>query len=397
MTLASFLLFMGCGRKSETVVPPPPQVTVSHPLQKEITDYAIFSGQTAAVEAAEIRARVEGWLEKIDFEPGSEVKEGDLLFQIDPRPFQAQVDQDTAMLDAKKADQNLAETNLARSEQLLEKAAISQLLYDQSKAQALVSGSQVGIAVANLEKANLDLAYTKVTAPINGRVSRNYVDRGNLVGAGERTLLTKIVDTSKIYFYFDLSERDYLKYRRMLPDRPDKKGRKSAKVHLQLADESSYPHEGKLDFAEPELDPNTGTLQARAIFDNKEGILTAGLFGRIRIPLNKREALLVPDLVIGITQAGRYVMVVTKENVAERRVVETGSLRGMLRVIEKGLTKDDRVVVNAIQRAQPGRKVQPKEKPISEEPKGKADKKASDNGEAEKTKKPRTESTQTSH
>jgi membrane fusion protein, multidrug efflux system len=279
----------GCGKSKEVVPPPPPQVTVSPPLQKEITDYAIFSGQTSAIEAAEIRARVEGWLEKINFVPGSIVNVNDPLLEIDPRPFQAQVDQNKAVLEAAKADRNLADVNLARSKQLLEKDAVSQLQYDEAKAKALVAGAQVGIAEANLEKANLDLAYTQVKAPIKGRVSRNYVDVGNLVGAREKTLLTKIVDTSNIYFYFDLSERDYLSFRRALPQGPEDKDREGTTVHLQLADESGYPHKGKTDFAEPELDPNTGTLQARAIFDNKDGILTAGLFGRIRIPIRDRN------------------------------------------------------------------------------------------------------------
>lgn len=394
--LALFIVLTGCGKQSETKAPSPPTVTVSHPLQKKITDFAFFSGQTSAVEETDVRARVEGWLDKINFEPGSDVKEGELLFEIDPRPFQAQVDQYQALLMGKKADLTLAQTNLARAAELLQKAAISQLQYDENKAKALVAEAQVGIAEANLEKAKLELAYTKVSAPISGRVSRNYVDRGNLVGAGEKTLLTKIVDTSKIYFYFDLSERDYLTYRRAFPDKAGSAPKEPSVVHLQLADESDYPHEGTIDFAEPQLDPSTGTLQARAIFDNTSGILTAGLFGRVRIPVRTREALLVPDLAIGVAQAGRFVMVVNKENIAERRLVETGDLRGTLRVIEKGLSKDDWVVVNAIQRAQPGRPVQPKEKQISEKAESMAGEKVMDGDKTGKAEKSQTETTKTS-
>jgi RND family efflux transporter MFP subunit len=387
---------ISCTSGQKVQAPPPPKVTVSHPLQKKITDYAEFSGQTTALEAADVRARVEGWLQKIQFEPGSKVKEGDLLFEIDPKPYAAQVAQFEALLMGKKADLNLADTNLKRSRQLLAKAAVSQLQYDQSKAEDLVAKSQVGIAEANLEKAQLDLSYTKVTAPISGTVSRNYVDRGNLVGAKDKTLLTRVVDTSKIYFYFDVSERDYLQLRRMLLESAEKAERGDRTVHLQLADESGYPHQGMIDFAEPALDPSTGTLRARAIFNNQDGILTGGLFGRVRIPLRTRQALLVPDLAIGIAQAGRYVMVVTKENVAEQRLVETGALRGTLRVIEKGLSKEDWVVVIGIQRAQPGRRVDPQEKPISDELEGRADKKASNAAEAEKAGKKRTDTHDTS-
>lgn len=375
---------MSCTGTQKLQAPPPPKVTVSHPLQKKITDYAEFSGQTTPLEAADVRARVEGWLQKIHFEPGSNVKEGDPLFEIDPRPYAAQVAQYEALLMGKKADLNLAQTNLERSRQLLAKAAVSQLQFDQDKAKSLVAKAQVGIAEANLEKAQLDLSYTKVTAPLSGTVSRNYVDRGNLVGAKEKTLLTRIVDTGKIYFYFDVSERDYLQLRRMLAQGADKDERGDGTVHLQLADESGYPHEGTIDFAEPSLDPSTGTLRARAIFDNQDGILTGGLFGRVRVPLRTREALLVPDLSIGVAQAGRYVMVVNKEKVAEQRLVETGAIRGTLRVIEKGLSKEDWVIVSGIQRAQPGRQVDPKEKPISEELESRADEKASKPARAEK-------------
>jgi RND family efflux transporter MFP subunit len=360
-----------CTKKTEVKEPPPPQVMVSHPLKKKITDYMVFSARTSAVESVEVRARVEGWLEKMHFEPGTLVTEDDLLFEIDARPFQAQVDQYEAMLMAKKADLHLARTNLKRAADLLAKQSISQLQYDEANAKALVAEAQVGIAEANLEKAKLDLAYTRVKAPISGQVSRNYVDVGNLVGAGEKTLLTDVVNNDKMYAYFDLSERDYLKLRRMYPreevepeDMPE-----IVPMHLQLADEQGFPHRGKLDFAEPQLDPGTGTLQARAIFDNTGGILLAGLFGRVRIPIQQREALLVPEMAIGMTQGGRYVMVVNKDNIVEQRLVTTGALKGTLRVIEKGLNKDDRVVVNAIQRARPGRPVTPKETPIKDQAK----------------------------
>jgi len=365
VALVSMSIF-GCSEKAQVAAPPPPEVIVSHPLKKEVTQFLEFTGTTAALEFVEIRARVEGWLESLHFVPDSEVKKGDLLFVIDPRPFQAQVDQSEAALKGKQADWQLKQANLKRAQQLLATASISQLQYDVQSAEESVGEAQVGIAKADLEKAKLDLAYTRVTAPISGHVSRNYVDVGNLVGAKEKTLLTEIVNDSSVYVYFDVSERDLLMLMRMYPNvRTDRASDKErAPAYLQLADETGYPHEGKIDFAEPRVDPSTGTLKVRAIFSNEKGLLVPGLFGRVRIPIQKKEALLVPELAVGIGQAGRYVMVVNKDNVVEQRLVKTGQLEGSLRVIDGGLAKDEWVVTNAIQRARSGAKVTPKESPI---------------------------------
>lgn len=361
------LTIFGCGKAPEPKAPPPPEVIVSRPQEKKVTQYLEFSGQTAALEFVEIRARVEGWLESIHFEPGSRVKKGDQLFVIDPRPFQAQVDQDNAALKAKEADLRLKEANLTRAKHLLGTASISQLQFDVQSAEEQVAGSQVGIAKANLEKAKLDLSYTRLTAPIHGRVSRNYVDVGNLVGAREKTLLTEIVNDDSVYVYFDVSERDLLMLMRMWPkiQTEDPTERDKPPVFLQLADETGYPHEGKMDFAEPRVDPSTGTLRARGIFSNEKRILVPGLFCRVRLPIREKEALLVPELAVGIGQVGRYVLVVNKDHVVEQRLVKTGQLDGTLRVIEEGLGKNDWVVINAIQRARPGAKVSPKESSIS--------------------------------
>jgi len=351
----------GCQQRRETRELAPPEVIVSHPTSKEVTDFLEFTGNTAALESVEIRARVKGWLQSVNFEPGARVKKGDLLFLIDPRMFQAQVDQFQAQLQGKKADLNLQDTNLRRAEQLLASASISQLQYDVQNAQEAVAKAQVGISEADLEKAKLDFDYTKVTAPIDGKVSRNFVDAGNLVGAGTETLLTKVVNTDSIYAYFNVSERDVLKLKKMTPPEDPESGKRSWKieVYLSLSDETGFPHVGAIDFIEPELDPNTGTLQARAIFSNEKGLLLPGLFVRIRVPIEKREALLVPELAIGSAQAGMYLLVVNKDNVVEQRLVKTGQLDGALRVIEEGLKPDDWVIVNGIQRARPGGKVTP--------------------------------------
>jgi multidrug efflux system membrane fusion protein len=366
----SFLGVLGCGEKAQVTGPPPAEVIVSHPLKKEVTQYLEFTGTTAALEFVEIRARVEGWLESIHFVTGSRVKKGDLLFIIDPRPFQAQVEQSEAALKGKEADLKLKQANLRRAEQLLSSASISQLQYDIQNADEAVALAQVGIAKADLDKAKLDLSYTRVTAPIDGRVSRNYVDIGNLVGAKEKTLLTDIVNDSSAYVYFDVNERDLLMLMRKFPKIDTEAGSDKEKpaAYLQLADESGYPHEGKIDFAESQVDKSTGTLRVRAIFTNEKGLLVPGLFGRIRVPIEQKEAVLVPEIAVGISQAGRYVLVVNKDQIVEQRLVKTGQLEGTLRVIEEGLTKDEWVVVNAIQRARPGAKVTPKESTITSIP-----------------------------
>jgi membrane fusion protein, multidrug efflux system len=361
---------LGCSEKVQVAVPPPAEVIVSHPLKKEVTQYLEFTGTTAALEFVEIRARVEGWLESIHFTPGSQVKKGDLLFVIDPRPFQAKVDQYEAALKGKQADLQLKQVNLKRAQQLLSTSSISQLQYDVQSAEEAVAGAQVGISKADLDKAMLDVAYTRVLAPINGRASRNYVDIGNLVGAGEKTLLTEIVNDTSVYVYFDVSERDLLMILRKFPriEVEVTSEKEKPPAYLQLADETGYPHEGKVDFVESRVDPSTGTLRVRAIFSNEKGLLVAGLFGRVRVPIEQKEALLVPELAVGISQAGRYVLVVNKDQIVEQRLVKTGQLEGTLRVVDDGLAKDEWVVVNAIQRARPGAKVTPKESAISATP-----------------------------
>lgn len=367
MVLSALSIVCGCARKPDMRTPPPPEVIVSRPLKKEVTQYLEFTGTTAALEFVQIRARVEGWLESINFEPGSQIKKGDLLFVIDPRPFQAQVDQYEASLKGRRAELQLKAANLARAKYLLSTASISQLQYDVQAAEESVAEAQVGIVEADLEKANLNLAYTQVNAPISGTVSRNYVDVGNLVGAGEKTLLTEIVNDKSVYVYFDVSERDVLMLSRMYPniDAEKQSDRGKPLAHLQLADETDYPHVGNIDFLEPRVDPSTGTLRVRAIFSNDKGLLVPGLFGRVRVPIQKKEAWLLPELAVGISQAGRYVLIVSKENVVEQRLVKVGHLEGTLRVIDEGLTGDEWVVVNAIQQARPGAKVAPKQSSIS--------------------------------
>ncbi len=360
---------VGCGEKTKVVEPPPPEVIVSHPLARKVTKFMEFPGTTAALEFVQIRARVEGWLESMHFQPGSRVKTGDLLFIIDPRPFQAQVDLWEASLRGREAELQLKIANLRRAEQLLSSASISQQQFDIQKADESVAQAQVGIAKADLEKAKLDLAYTRVMTPINGRVSRNYIDIGNLVGRGEKTLLTDVVNDSSVYFYFEINERDLLMLLERFPEmrRQVRPETDNPVVHLRLANESEFSHKGEIDFAESRVDVNTGTLSLRAVFPNQEGRLLAGLFGRVRVPIEEAEAMLLPELAVLIGQAGRFVLLVNKDNIVEQRPVKVGQREGTLLVIEEGISRDEWVVVNAIQRARPGLRVTSKESVISDD------------------------------
>jgi RND family efflux transporter MFP subunit len=364
LTFSTLLLF-ACGQGTEKYIPPaPPEVSVSHPEKKEVTDYLEFTGNTKALESVEIRARVQGFLDRMSFEPGQKVKAGEVLFVIDPRPFRARVDQQQATLKAKKAASNLAKIKAEKAASLFSSASISELTLLEENANRDVALAQVGVAEADLEEARLQLDYTQVKSPINGRVSRNLVDLGSLVGAHEKTLLTTVVNDESVYAYFHISENDLLMLMRTYGAKEDQSP--DAPCHLCLADETDFPHKGKLDFVDTQVDPGTGTLTVRALFPNDTGLLMPGLFVRLRVPLKQREALFVPNLAIGMDQAGRNVLVVNNDNVVEQRPVQVGQLVGRLRVVEKGLSEHDWVITNGMQRARPESKVNPtRESPAS--------------------------------
>jgi membrane fusion protein, multidrug efflux system len=362
----STLAFLGCGPGAETFVPPPPpEVTISLPEKKEVTDSLEFTGNTKAVETVEIRARVQGFLDRINFEPGQSVKAGDLLFVIDPRPFQARVDQQKATVKAKEAAFELAKVKAEKAANLFRTASVSEITFLEEKANSDVALAQVGVSKADLEEAQLQLDYTQVKSPINGKVSRNMVDLGTLVGAQEKTLLTNVVNDSSIYAYFHLSESDFLKIARLYEQevKTDGAHKPQYPCFLALADDQDFPHHGHIDFVDTQLDPATGTLQLRAVFPNKTELLLAGLFVRIRVPMSKREALLVPTIAVGMDQGGKYVLVVNKDNVVEQKPVTVGQQVGRFRVIEKGLAPDDWVIGNGMQRARPGAKAAPTKVP----------------------------------
>lgn len=360
-------LFSACSKQPPKRAVSAPDVTVAHPVKKEIVKYLEYSGNTAALETVDIRARVAGFLQKICFVPGARVKSGDLLFVIDPRQYEATVKEAKGKLDAQKASSKLAQTEVAIAQQLESQEAISALKLEKKVAERDVAAADVELADANLDKAKLDLEWTQVTSPIDGRVSRNKVDIGNLVGATEKTLLTTVVNDESVYAYFNVSELDLLPILRKIANhRKEASSKPGTKVpvFLGLADEQGYPHEGTFDFAETTVDQSTGTIQVRGIFPNPDGVLMAGMFVRVRVPVEKQEALLVPSAAVQFDQGGQYVLVVDDENVVQQKRIKTSRQEGEMTVVEKGLTDKDRVITLGVLRARPGSKVNPTSSPV---------------------------------
>ena len=320
-----------------------------------------------------MRARVAGFLQSMEFTSGIIVEKGDLLFVIDPREYQAELNAANAELSSAEAQFKRAKIEFARAEKLFKQKAGAETDVVKWRGERDVAGAAVLRAKAKVEKAGLDLSYTQVTSPITGRVSRNFVDLGNLVGESEPTLLTTVTRYDPMYAYFNLNERDLLKVMAMNRKKRQGKGLDTAEtpeieadilVFLAIANEEGYPHQGKLDFAESRVDEATGTLQLRGVFPNpgEAPVLIPGLFVRLRMPVEKREnALLVTERAIGSDQNGRYLLTVNSENLVEKKPIRMGRLEDGLRVIEEGLQPDDRVVVNGIQRARPGAKVDPEQ------------------------------------
>jgi len=358
---AAALLLHGCQKPPEFAPPPPPQVVVSKPVQQPVTEYADFTGRTEAAEFVEVRARVEGYLQSIHFQPGIRVKKGELLFQIDPKPYQVKLDEARAELERRQAELKQAEATLKRKEMAFKANAVSELEVIQARADRDVAQAAIQGAQAAVESAGLNLSYARITAPIDGRIGRNLADVGNLVGATERTLLTTIVRDDPVYAYFTVSERDLLAYRQH-PGRMSgpTNGDGQVPVFLGLSNQTDYPFEGRIDFVNNRLDPSTGTIQVRGVFNNADGRLWSGLFARIRVPIGvTEEALLVPDRAVGSDQRGEYLLVVNPQNTVEVRPVQTGPLVADLRVIRAGVSSEDQVIVDGIQKALPGFPVVP--------------------------------------
>ena len=350
-----------CGR-NEYAPPPPPEVTVAHPVEQTVTTYLEFSGRTEAVEAVDVRARVQGFLQSVNFQPATDVKKGDLLFVIEPNLYEARVEKAEADLASAFSQLKAAEEQLEITQAIFERRAGSRadlVTKTQARDQARAAVSQTR---AELEAAKIDLSYTHVYSPIDGRIDRNRVDPGNLVGAaGDQTILATVIRQHPIYAYFQGSERELLEFRAR-----QRRGETVAatgtfnRAFLGLVTEEGFPHEGQVDYVSNRVDPSTGTIEVRAIFPNPDGVLLPGLFARVRLPFTAGEAIVVPESAVGADQGGRYVLVVGKDDVVELRRVTVGALVDGARVIDKGVTPADRVVVNGIQRARPGTKVHPK-------------------------------------
>ena len=352
------LAFMGCQTPEAPAPPLAPKVTVAPPLVKEVTRYVYFTGFTAATEQVDLLARVEGFLEGIHYQVGGLVNKGDLLFTIDPKPFTARLLQAEANLNALQTEMELAHATFQRTLRAYKTKAVSEIAMLQTKADFAKSQSAVAGAQAEVTNAQLDLSYTKIYAPVEGKVSRNQVDIGNLVGAGgSKTLLATLVKFDPIYTYFNIDEAAFMRYKRNHPPQKSKDEEPEVvEVQLALDGQKDYPYRGLADYADPSVDRETGTVQVRAVFANADLFITPGQFAKVRLPLyTKADTLLVPEIALGTDQRGRYLMVVDKESKAQYRPVTVGQvmLDGTV-VIEEGLTKDDMVIVNGLQRARPG-------------------------------------------
>lgn len=365
------LLLAACESKNEYIAPPAPEVTVSQPIQKNVTEYLEFTGTTRSVGFAEIKARVSGILQSMHFVPGVKVKQGDLLFVIDPEPYQAELEAAQAELISAKAQLNRTQAELERADKLIEKNYISKTDHLRRKTERDVAQASIGLKAARVHSAEIQLEYTQVTAPISGRIGRNMVDIGNLVGEGEATLLTTITQYKPMYAYFHLNERDLLSLMNLRKEESQEAEHDSGlssdqelniPLFLGLADEEGYPHEGILDFGESSINPGTGTIELRGVFSNNEkpARLLPGLFTRLRLPIGATpDALLVNERAIAADQSGRYVLVVNDENKVEKRPVTLGQhLDGMV-VIEQGVKAEDKVIIKGLQKARPGSVVSP--------------------------------------
>jgi RND family efflux transporter MFP subunit len=367
---AGAMALAGCTAGAKSDPPSPPVVIVAKPVTRQVTDYFEFFGETAAVNEVELRSRVTGYIKKVAFEDGQEVKAGDLLFQIDPDPYQAALDRAKGESERLAALLKKAQTDLARSERLRPSGAISQDEYEQHAANLKVHEASIHSAAAAVREADLNLKFTRVTAPINGRVSRARIKEGNLVqaGQGEGTVLTTVVTVSPIYVYFHIEEPALLKYL----DLDWRSGRdrlpsliKDLKIPVEIglaSQQESFPYAGTLDFLDNKVDRGTGTICARGVFDNSKQNLTPGLYVRVRVPIGKpHRAVLVSDRAIVTDQRQKYVLRVNQQNVVEYLPVTLGARRDGLRVIEKGLDPESRIIVKGLQRARRGEPVTPKQ------------------------------------
>lgn len=355
-------LLSGCDDKpaASTNPPPLPSVTVSKPIQKSITEWDEYTGRFEALKTVGVRARVSGFIDSIHFKDGQIVKEGDLLFVIDQRPYKLAVDQARSDLERARAKLEIATADVERATPLIRHQTLTAREFDTRRSTQRDAAGGVGAAEAALKQAELNLEWSEVRAPIAGRISDRRVDAGNLITGGQSgaTLLTVIVSLDPIHFVFDGSESDFLHYLRLAAAG----GRRSSRdvqnpVAVRLADETDFKHIGRMDFVDNAINPKTGTIRGRAIFDNKDGLLTPGFFGRLRLYGGDAQAFLIPDSAILSDQASKIVFTVAEDGIVGIKKVELGPIVDGLRVVRSGLAPKDRIVIEGLARARPGRKV----------------------------------------
>jgi RND family efflux transporter MFP subunit len=345
--------------------PPPPKVTVAQPVQRAVTDYLELIGNTEATHTVQLVARVAGYLEKIFFRDGQPVKKGDLLFLIQQDTYRAQLQQAEGQIQLQKTQMDYAETELARYSNLLSQKAASQVDVDNYRNQRDSARANLLTAEASRDLAKLNLAYTEIRAPFDGRIDRRLVDPGNLVGSGQNTILAQLNQIDPIYVYFTISDLDLARLMGSTHWNPGQIETEKWPVSVGLAAETGHPHQGHLDFASISLTSTTGTLLMRGIFPNPGGKILPGLYARVQVPLERKERFLVPDVAIGSDQQGTYVLIVDERNVVERRSIKVSLSVDNLRAIEEGLSGNEWIVVNGLLKAVPGRKVTPDREAIT--------------------------------
>jgi RND family efflux transporter MFP subunit len=351
------VLLAACG-KPPASAPPPPKVTVVQPVEREVTEWDEYTARLEAVASVEVRPRVSGYLQSIHFQDGAMVKTGDLLFQIDPRPYEALLRHAEADVALAKSRLTLAQKNLARAADLIRSNAISQEEADIRESGVRQAEASLDEAEASVDSAKLDVEFTRITAPVSGRIGRKLVTEGNLITGGvgtQGTLLTTIVSLDPIYAYFEADERSYLKYNRLAltGERPSSRDYHNP-VWIGLDGEEGFPRQGAMDFVDNQLDRGTGTIIGRALVPNPDLTLTPGLFARLRLPGSGTfRAVLIPDEAVGTDQSQKFVFIVDDASIVQYRTVQLGSLIDGLRVVRDGLTVNDWVIVGGVQRVRP--------------------------------------------
>jgi RND family efflux transporter MFP subunit len=368
LAVAALAALASCNQENRYVAPPPPKVTVALPVKQTVTRYLEFTGNTAAVNSADLVARVPGFIQEVNYEDGAPVKKGTLLFTIEPEPYDIKLKQAQAAEAGAEATLKQTQADFDRQASLVHTQAASRQQYDQALAARDTAQANLTQAQVNTKLASLNNDYAHVSAPFDGIVTARQVSIGEFVGgSGTPTVLATIVQQQPIYVNFNVSEQDVLRIRANAAQRGlTREDLMKVPVEVGLQTESGFPHTGRLDYAAPTVNPSTGTLAARAVFENSDRALLPGYFVRVRIPFQtQQDALLVADVALGSDQGGPYVLLVNKDNVVEHRTVKTGELVDGQRVIESGLTPDDRVVIAGVLRAVPGQRVDPQPQEVS--------------------------------